>query len=314
MQGFILYHVEHIFRRKKERSRFTIDTIHLGSFSGLKPTVNFASYTEEQASTQWGPRRIPDCQFFYVVSGQAELLLGNHKYVLHEKNCAFYGPHNPHRLTLLRETVYYSVHFHWQHEHVEPVHPAHRITTCSEDSLSEAATAYRIQVPGYDALTIPHQFSIPSIEPLLMKISKEYQMEEPGYALVMRAYLTELFTMVVRGLIRNEGTSSRDKIGPALAAMRDHPETDWTVQELAALCGYHPNYFSSVFKEMMGTTPKHYLIAERIRKAKSMLLGKGNIESIAQRLGYSSIHYFSRNFKEITGLTPSQFKQQGVSR
>jgi YesN/AraC family two-component response regulator len=49
---------------------------------------------------------------------------------------------------------------------------------------------------------------------------------------------------------------------------------------------------------------------QRTRKAKCYLPSGEKIELIAARLGYASIHYFSRNFKEYTGLTPTEFKQQ----
>ena len=80
--------------------------------------------------------------------------------------------------------------------------------------------------------------------------------------------------------------------------------------ELAALCGYHAIYFSSLFRKCTGDNPKQYLISQRIRKAKFHLLSGEKMEAIAERLGYASVHYFSRNFKEETGLTPTELKQQ----
>ncbi|WP_376774375.1 helix-turn-helix domain-containing protein [Paenibacillus eucommiae] len=55
-----------------------------------------------------------------------------------------------------------------------------------------------------------------------------------------------------------------------------------------------------------------YLILERIRKAKLYLLEADSVEKVAERLGYTSIHYFSRNFKEVTGFTPTRFKQHSI--
>ena len=46
----------------------------------------------------------------------------------------------------------------------------------------------------------------------------------------------------------------------------------------------------------------------KIETAKTMLReGDGNITQIADRLGYASVHYFSRYFKQATGMTPSEY-------
>jgi AraC-like DNA-binding protein len=60
----------------------------------------------------------------------------------------------------------------------------------------------------------------------------------------------------------------------------------------------------------MGQKPKQFLISERIKLAKQALLRGEPIESLAERLGYASIHYFSNNFKKVTGLSPSEYRQQ----
>ncbi len=70
------------------------------------------------------------------------------------------------------------------------------------------------------------------------------------------------------------------------------------------------NSVSSLFTATEGITLERYLIGRRIEKAKE-LLGKTKLSftDIAFQLGYSSVHHFSNQFKNITGLTPSAFRQ-----
>jgi AraC-like DNA-binding protein len=84
------------------------------------------------------------------------------------------------------------------------------------------------------------------------------------------------------------------------------------MQQLAQIGGYHPSYFGVLFKEAVGYPPKHFLILERIRFAKTLLQELDAIETVADRLGYSSVHYFSRHFKEVTGISPSEYKKRSV--
>lgn len=284
----------------------------LGSIHELAPTVNFAARAEALANTVWGPRKNPDFQLFYILSGEAEALIGGQRYLLAGGDCVIYGSLHPHRLRTLNRTEYISLHFHLRHASPEPVHPAYALQNCSEEEMLHSAdSGFTIEVPGHDRLGLPAFITMPALEPYLLRIVQEYSNEQPGYAVYLRALMTELITALVRHLLNRQPPSAeRIKIEPALAAIGQHPEANWTVTELAGLCGYHAIYFSSLFKKCTGVTPKQYLISERIRKAKYHLLQGEKMERIAERLGYASIHYFSRNFKDETGLTPTEFKQQ----
>lgn len=70
------------------------------------------------------------------------------------------------------------------------------------------------------------------------------------------------------------------------------------------------NYLSNLFSEVEGTTIEKYFIAQKIEKVKELLVyDELSLSEIAFRLNYSSVAYLSNQFKKVTGLTPSYFKQ-----
>jgi AraC-like DNA-binding protein len=70
------------------------------------------------------------------------------------------------------------------------------------------------------------------------------------------------------------------------------------------------NYLSNLFSEVEGTTIEKYFIAQKIEKVKELLVyDELSLSEIALRLNYSSVAYLSNQFKKVTGLTPSHFKQ-----
>lgn len=70
------------------------------------------------------------------------------------------------------------------------------------------------------------------------------------------------------------------------------------------------SYLSNLFSEVEGTTIEKYLIAQKIEKVKELLVyDELSLSEIAFRLNYSSVAYLSNQFKKVTGLTPSHFKQ-----
>ena len=69
-------------------------------------------------------------------------------------------------------------------------------------------------------------------------------------------------------------------------------------------------YISNLFSEIENTTIEKYFIAQKIERVKELLVyGELNLNEIADMLNYSSAAHLSAQFKKITGLTPSHFKQ-----
>jgi AraC-like DNA-binding protein len=72
------------------------------------------------------------------------------------------------------------------------------------------------------------------------------------------------------------------------------------------------SYLSHLFSEVEGITIEKYIINQKIEKAKELLVyDELSLSEIAFRLGYSSVAHLSAQFKKVTGLTPSHFKQRG---
>lgn len=70
------------------------------------------------------------------------------------------------------------------------------------------------------------------------------------------------------------------------------------------------NYISNLFSEVEGTTIEKYFIAQKIEKVKELLVyDELTLNEIAFRLNYSSTAHLSNQFKKVTGLTPSHFKE-----
>lgn len=72
------------------------------------------------------------------------------------------------------------------------------------------------------------------------------------------------------------------------------------------------SYLSHLFSEVEGITIEKYMIKHKIEKAKELLVyNEESLSEIADRLGYSSVAHLSSQFKQVTGLTPTHFKNVG---
>jgi len=74
----------------------------------------------------------------------------------------------------------------------------------------------------------------------------------------------------------------------------------------------HLNYhhLSNLFSEVEGTTIEQYFLAQKTERIKELLVyDELSLSEIAMKLNYSSVSHLSKQFKKVTGLTPSHFKQ-----
>ena len=84
---------------------------------------------------------------------------------------------------------------------------------------------------------------------------------------------------------------------------------------LSQKLNYDYTYLSNLFSEVTGTTIEHFIIVHKIERVKELLVyDELNLTEIAYLLHYSSVAHLSNQFKKITGLTPSHFKELGEKR
>jgi AraC-like DNA-binding protein len=73
---------------------------------------------------------------------------------------------------------------------------------------------------------------------------------------------------------------------------------------------YDYNYLSNLFSEVKGITLQQFIIVHKIERAKELLLyDELSLTEISYKLRYSSVAHLSNQFKKVTGLSPSHFKQ-----
>jgi AraC-like DNA-binding protein len=79
--------------------------------------------------------------------------------------------------------------------------------------------------------------------------------------------------------------------------------------------GYDYTYLANTFSEVRGITIQQFIINHKIEKVKELLLyDELNLTEISYKLHYSSVAHLSNQFKKVTGLSPSFYKQLGQKR
>ncbi len=103
--------------------------------------------------------------------------------------------------------------------------------------------------------------------------------------------------------------SQYHKIQQAARFINDNYRADICLDAVAGEAGMSPAHFSRIFKKVMGLSYREYLNGCRITKAKYLLRSSAqSVTEIAFSLGFADSTGFGRNFKKLTGHTPSAFR------
>lgn len=177
-----------------------------------------------------------------------------------------------------------------------------------------------IYVKGDDLTSLLEQYPIPFnkafyignknyLKNCIKKIQKEFPLKPTGYENLISCYLTEAIIHIHR-LYQHQKQSnvSMSRIESIKEMVSQDLSKNWTLQEMAELSGYSVSHFSTLYAQRFGLSPKADLIDSRIQLAKQMLYySEYSITEIARQCGFQNIYYFSNHFKNVTGMSPSEY-------
>ncbi|KGK85990.1 helix-turn-helix domain-containing protein [Clostridium sp. HMP27] len=119
------------------------------------------------------------------------------------------------------------------------------------------------------------------------------------------------FLKLISEKIRNLHHSDKSTVmNTAVAYINKYYYTNLTLEEVADVCNLSHFHFSRVFKNYCGVNFIQYLTNLRIEKAKQFLIeSSATIEEISEKVGYKEVSYFSKTFKKIMEMSPSQYRK-----
>ncbi|HBU8229897.1 AraC family ligand binding domain-containing protein [Morganella morganii] len=113
-----------------------------------------------------------------------------------------------------------------------------------------------------------------------------------------------------KGFRPAEITPAGQRLQHIAEMMNSHPETDYSLDELAAMANLSSWYFLRQFRLRYGMPPHAWLIQARLRKARQLLQNGDRPADVSLQCGFTDQSHFTRHFKRAMGVSPGKFMQR----
>jgi len=184
--------------------------------------------------------------------------------------------------------------------------------------LQEVAESVGLDGQPFDLVTRYATFD-PIIEHLALALLREVQTGGLGSGLMAESLTQALSVHLLREhstlypRSEHEGGLSSWQLKDVLAYMRDHLAEPLGLEDLARSVGLSPYHFARRFKRSTGRTVHAYVLEERLKAAKRLLLARQlPLSGIALEVGFADQSHLTRHFKRRYGLPPARWGRKNL--
>lgn len=250
-------------------------------------------------------------QIYYIVKGALIHYVENESSRLSRGDMFIIPPKTVHHIVPESDTVFYSFSF-------MPDFPG-------EQTKSNRLAVNFLRNLQKDAKnSIRPRISVSSenilyIENIMEHILNEFNEKPLGYNETIRAYCVILITMLARsyyyssqGDLSDHFENNREFVMHCIDYIENNFTDDLSLEEISKRATMSKGNFCSLFLKLTGYSFNDYLNLCRIRKSTEYIKRGYKITAVYGLCGYNDFSTFYRNFKKITGVSPSKYKESGT--
>lgn len=152
------------------------------------------------------------------------------------------------------------------------------------------------------------------VENTFENLVSSWNAKQPAYEFMAKTLLQQLLIVIYQNITRQSPNYSTTlKVEKVIQYMHQNINSKVTLAELSELVQLSSTYLSRIFKETTGYSVIEFFNKIKIDKAKELIFdGNKRVKEVAQALGFTDEFYFSRIFKRIEGISPSEYYSKNV--
>ncbi len=269
----------------------------------LNPHIRYARLHKESFRVRRSVSICYDCRLFYFENATGSIAIGGERHSIAHGTAIYLPPatHYHFHINFEKDTRIIILDFDLccEFQHIKS-----SLGTANDKNFDPS------HMPRYDlpfALSAPAVRPMPALAPLLSDCANAFAERRLLYRERASAYLKLCLLHIAE-----EKAEVNTQLGVRILdyVHKHFEKSNLTNEEIAAVFGYHPYHITRVVKKETGMSLRNYVIHYRLRVAKDLLLTtRHTVAEIAFRTGFCSSAYFSKTFKEHSGLSPKEYRK-----
>lgn len=273
-------------------------------------TLLNVGYSEPNKKWNWDKVCSPFARIYYVTDGEAQIRMGDKKYLLHPNKLYLIPPFTLHNNVCDNIFKHYYIHFYEKTKNKESIFDRYYFP------LEIDATPLHLQLVKLLLTNNPERY-LREIDPQVYDnaptISRYIadNINTPFYTVMeMKGILYQLMSGFFK-LSNSKSTDKDRRVVKCLQYIHENINYNLTVAQLAEIACVSKDHLIRIFKSNTKYTPLQYVNLKKIEQAQLLLISSTkSINDIANLLSIENISYFNRLFKQHTEFTPSEFREK----
>ncbi|KOR90495.1 AraC family transcriptional regulator [Paenibacillus solani] len=276
------------------------------------PSIHYAQF-QRMATGALPQRRLYDFELLYVCQGAAVTTMYGNTYSIEAGQLIFLpsGVYHQNEVVSHPDARFLGIHFDFYDE-LDIQTEADMIV--NEAVLDVNKLAHEAVSPAFPPLSSRVIYTPPlSCVQMMERIVEDFTLRPAGYELACKGLMLDVLVQ----LFRTHSSQSLMETSPhnarlieLMTQIEQAPAKDWSNRVIAEQLMLSADHTAKLFKRFAGMPPSEFVQSVRHREARRLLRESDiSIEAVGERVGYPDIHYFSRIFRRLEGITATDYRK-----
>ncbi|KZS44139.1 AraC family transcriptional regulator [Paenibacillus glucanolyticus] len=282
------------------------------SFREWSPSIHYAQF-QRMATGALPRRRLYDFELLYVCHGAAATTMNGNRYVIEAGQLIFLpsGVYHQNEVISEPDARFLGIHFDFFDEldiQTEADMIVNESVLAPDKFAQEAVSSAFLPLSSRTIYTPP----LPCVQ-MMERIVEEFTYRPAGYELACKGLMLDVLVQLCRThpFQALTETSPHDaKLIDLMSQIEETPAKDWSNKIIAEHLMLSADHTAKLFKRFAGMPPSEFVQSVRHREARRLLRESDiSIEAVGEGVGYPDIHYFSRIFRRLEGITATDYRK-----
>lgn len=277
------------------------------NISEIHPFIRYAHYIPVGSDAAYKCTIPYDHRLFYMYDGSAEIQTDKKVHTLAKGDVLIIPSGNKYRLLPPKnKAVYIALNFDYTQSNSKrqkPIPPVEADTFNSKLILEKPGD---FNIPVFNEVTYIR--GMKKFSSSLTHIEREYSQKLLYFEDIISNILAELLLECARVQLGQKYKGSREIASVVIGYINENISRPLSNKEIGEALMLHPNYISKLIKITTGLPLHQYLLRARIDRSIELLTEKKlTLSEIAEQCGFCDIYHYSKSFKRIIGIPPSEY-------